>query len=169
MAAPEHVYSDLSSKPRTGLAIPPPRPFDNDRPGALGAHQPSGWRMGNQGPDQGYGLVLARRFEDRLVLTPGEHAEDAVAGCLGVGLRRASLFGRAPVIHDLTIAFAIWGFLDQAPEELVALRKPLFQAAAHHYADRRAIADLVPEETLRLSPGDVTRRYPAEWRALLGR
>ena len=28
--------------------------------------------------------------------------DDAIAGCLGVALKRASLFGRAPVIHDLT-------------------------------------------------------------------
>ena len=27
-------------------------------------------------------------------------------------LKRASLFGRAPVVHDLTVAFTLWGFLD---------------------------------------------------------
>jgi hypothetical protein len=169
MAAPEHVRSEMGDKPRTGLAIPPARSFDNDRPAALGASQPTGPNMGNPGPDQGYALLLARTFEERLVLAPGEHVEDAVAGCLGVALRRASIFGRAPVIHDLTVAFTIWGFLGQAPEELVALRVPLFQACSHHYADRRAIVDLVPEATLRLTPGEVTRRFPGEWRQLLGR
>lgn len=169
MAAPEHVYSDREAAPRTGLPIPPPRAWDIDRPGALGAVQPSGPGFGNPGPDQGYGLKLARMFEDRLVLTPGEHHEDVVAGCLGVALRRASLFGRAPVVHDLTIAFTVWGYLDQAPEELVALRVPLFQACAHHYDDQRAIAEAVPEATLRATPAEVAARFPGEWKALLGR
>jgi hypothetical protein len=168
MAAPEQVPSDLSNKPRTGLALPPARRWSNERPGALGPAQPTGPGLGSQGPDQGYALLLARRFEDRLVLTSGEHAEDAVAGCVGVAMRRASLFGRAPVVHDLTVAFTIWGFLGEAPTELVALRAPLFQAAAHHYAERRAIVDMVPEATLRVPHAEVVRRPPDEWKALLG-
>jgi hypothetical protein len=94
---------------------------------------------------------------------------DAITGCLGVALRRASLFGRAPVIHDLELAFRIWGFLGDAPAELVELRRPLFQAASHHHADQRKIVDSVPEETLRMSHTDVAARFPGEWRALLGR
>jgi hypothetical protein len=61
----------------------------------------------------------------------------------------------------------VWGFLGDAPADLVALRTPLFQAAAHHYADQRAIVDRVPESTLRLTHGEVARRFPSEWRALL--
>ncbi|MEX2658761.1 MAG: hypothetical protein WD232_03615, partial [Acidimicrobiales bacterium] len=64
--------------------------------------------------------------------------------------------------------FTIWGFLGEAPPELVELRRPLFQAAAHHYAEQRAIVDMVPEATLRLSHAEVVRRFPADWRALLG-
>jgi len=124
--------------------------------------------MGNPGPDQGYALLLARTIEDRLVLGAGEHREDAVAGCLGVALRRASIFGRAPVIHDLVVAFTIWGFFGEAPSELVTLRGPMFQASAHHYAERRAIADMVPEATLRLPHAEVTRRFPADWQTLVG-
>ena len=169
MAAPQHVPSDLTATPRSGLAMRPSRRFDNDRPGALGARQPTGSGFGNPGPDQGYALVLFRSVEGRLVLEPGEHVEDVKAGCVGVALRRASLFGRAPVIHDLTVALTIWGFLGEAPAELVAFRRPLFQAASHHYEDRRAIVDLVPESTLRLVHGEVARRFPGEWKALLGR
>jgi hypothetical protein len=169
MAAPQHVPSDLAAAPRSGLSIPASRRFENDRPGALGARQPTGSGFGNPGPDQGYALVLFRRFEERLVLEAGEHVEDVKAGCVGVALRRASLFGRAPVVHDLTVALTIWGFLGQAPAELVALRRPLFQACSHHYEDRRAIVDMVPEATLRLVHGEVVRRFPAEWAAQLGR
>jgi hypothetical protein len=51
----------------------------------------------------------------------------------------------------------------------VALRKPLFQAASHRYEDQRTIADRVPEEVLRAPHAATLGRYPAEWRALLGR
>ena len=106
--------------------------------------QPDGPRLGYQGPDQGYALALAARVRPKLVLSDSERADDALTGCTAVAMRRASMFGRAPVIHDLHIAFTIWGFVDPAPPaELVALRRPLFEGAAEpeHYAigapDRR--------------------------------
>lgn len=168
MAAPGYVPTGIGQQPRRGLALPPARHWATDRPGALGAAQPLGPALGNPGPDQGYALKLARHFEDRLVLADGEHAEEAVAGCVGVALRRASLFGRAPVIHDLDIAFTLWGFLGDAPAELVEFRRPFFQALEHHYEDQRAIAAQVPEATLRLPLAQVKARWPAEWRELLG-
>ena len=166
MAAPEFVPTTKDQQPRRGLGLPPSRRWTADRPGELGAAQPEGRTLGHPGPDQGYALKLARRFSDRLVLD-GVHAEDAVAGCLGIGLHRASLFGRAPMIHDLDIAFRVWGFLGDAPAELVALRAPLFEAASHHYWDQRAIVDRVPESTLRLSHQTVAARFPADWRDLI--
>jgi hypothetical protein len=167
MAAPEYVPNTREQQPRRGLGLPPARSWLATRPGELQASQPVGVSLGTPGPDQGYALVLARRFADRLVLD-GVHADDAVAGCLGIGLRRAAHFGRAPVIHDLDVAFRVWGFLGDAPAELVSLRKPLFEAAAHHYWDQRTIVDHVPAETLVLSHHEVARRFPSEWRALLG-
>jgi hypothetical protein len=168
MAAPEQVPSNLGSQPRRGLPLPPALPWRADRPGELGPAQPRGPRLGAPGPDQGYALSLAGRFHSRLQLTEGETAHDAEAGCVAVGLRRASIFGRAPVVHDLTLAFTIWGFLGSAPPELVAHRTPLFQAASHHYEDQRAIAGAVPEEVLRAPHAATLARYPGEWRALVG-
>jgi hypothetical protein len=167
MAAPEYVPNTRDQQPRRGLPLPASRAWMAVRPGELRAEQPEGPTLGHPGPDQGYALKLAARFVDRLELG-GTTADDAVAGCLGVGLHRASLFGRAPVIHDLDIAFRVWGFLGGAPAELVTLRTPLFQSAAHHYAAQRAIVDHVPEETLRSTHQDVARRFPGEWRVLVG-
>ena len=168
MAAPEHVPSNLGSQPRRGLPLPPARPWTTGRPSDLGPAQPRGRGLGSPGPDQGYALHLAERFEDRLELAVGVSANDAVAGCVAVGTRRASIFGRAPMIHDLTVAFTIWGFLGSAPAELVAFRTPLFQAASHHYGDQRTIAEQVPEGVLRAPHAATLARYPSEWRALLG-
>jgi hypothetical protein len=122
-----------------------------------------------QGPDQGYALKLARRLRDQLVLADGESADDAVAGCLGVALRRAALFRRAPVMDDLRIAFNLFGFLDDdAPKDLVDFRRPRFAEAdsSHHYAEVRELAVLVPESTLRRSAAEVVARR-ADWRELL--
>src|SRR4051794_15021857 len=143
MAAPEYVPINRDQQPRRGLGLPPARSWVAGRPGELGAAQPEGPTLGHPGPDQGYGLKLARAFVPRLELGVVT-ADDAIAGCLGVGLRRASHFGRAPVVHDFDIAFRVWGFLGDAPADLVALRTPLFQAASHHYAEQRAIVDQVP-------------------------
>jgi pimeloyl-ACP methyl ester carboxylesterase len=49
----------------------------------------------------------------------GRNHTDAIVGCIGVALKRASLFGRAPVLHDLTVALTIWGYLGDAPPDLV--------------------------------------------------
>jgi hypothetical protein len=166
VAAPDHVPIRLADKARSGTPIPPARAWKATRPGDLAGRQPGGPKLGRQGPDQGYALVLARRFADRLELAPGEHREDVVAGGVGVATARASLFGRAPVIHDLELAFTLWGYLGGAPPELVTYRKPLFSGASHHYWDQRKIVDKVPESTLRMTPAQVRQRL-SDWRSLI--
>lgn len=172
MAAPEHVPTKSTDKVRA-YHSPPRRPdtWRADRPADFAdeRRQPTGDLLGNQGPDQGYVLTLIRRFEGKLTLAEGEHERDALAGAAGVALKRASLFGRAPVVHDLTVALTIWGFLGDAPTELVELRKHLFEEVwhPHHYADARRITDLVPEEALRMTPQQVTEAHRRDWRSLL--
>lgn len=170
MAAPEFVPVD-SVEPVRSYESPPwrPDPWVPDRPAELPTGQPTGPRLGTPGPDQGYVLTLAKRFEGQLTLTAGEHERDALFGASLVALKRAALFGRAPVIHDLRIALTIWGFLGEAPSELVELRKPLFEEVAHphHYPEQRRIVDLVPDEVLRLSPDEVAERHRRDWRSLL--
>lgn len=142
------------------------------RPGEIDGRQPAGERLGYQGPDQGYIITLAKRAESRVRVAAGEHVEDALRGCSLIALRRASLFGRAPSVYDLNLALSLWGFLsDNPPADLVAVRKELFSGvgnAVHHYKEGRAIADLVPESTLRMSPESVAAQFATNWRALTG-
>ena len=172
MAAPEYVPHSPIDKPRVYES--PPWSGDQwmaDRPGDLTGRQPLGPRLGYPGPDQGFVLKLARQLEPKLVLVEGERADDAIAGCSAVALKRASLFGRAPVVHDLTAAFTIWGFFDTADAELVRLRRPLFEEVSnpHHYMELRRIADLVPQAVLRLSHQEIAKVAVTDWRAFFKR
>jgi hypothetical protein len=66
----------------------------------------------------------------------------------------------------------IWGWLlDDPPHDLVSTRHKLFAGlgnTAHHYAESRAVADMVPETTFRLSLDKLTSSMPMSWRALTG-
>ncbi len=167
MAAPRYVPVSQKDEPRTALDLPPARRWFAQRPADLGDHQPVGPKLGRPGPDQGYAMKLAHRFEDRIQLAEGEQLEDAVIGAVVVATKRASMFGRAPVIHDLELAYRLFGFLGDGPAELIEYRKPLFQGASDFYWDQRQIADVVPDDTLRLTPAQVKERL-ADWRRLLG-
>ncbi len=173
MAVPKFSPVDLS-EPVRSYASPEhvPELWEPTRPGDIEGLQPEGPLLGAQGPDQGFALRIAGMLRPRLKLTAPENVDDAIRGCLGVALRRASLFSRAPVVHDLNIAFTIWGCYDESPPaELVELRRTMFEGLRlvdHHYAEARAVADLVPEATLRMTPAAVTAAYPGEWRRLLG-
>ncbi|HKH04911.1 MAG TPA: hypothetical protein VKA65_07100 [Acidimicrobiales bacterium] len=170
MAAPEYVPQPPLREVRS-YESPPRRPdsWTADRPGDIPDGQPRGDRLGSQGPDQGYIYVLARRFQGKLQLATDEHEADALAGCIGVALKRASLFGRAPVVHDLTVALTVWGFLGDAAPDLINFRQPLFEEVAnpHHYPEQRRIVDLVPDEVLRRSPQEVADAHRSDWRSLL--
>ena len=170
MAAPEFVPQKPGRLVRN-YKSPPWRPdrWLAERPGDLDDLQPKGEQFGDPGPDQGYVYKLARHYEGKLTLTEGEHERDALVGAIQVALKRASIFSRAPVIHDLTIGLTVFGFLRQAPADLVELRTPLFMEVAHphHYAEQRHIAAMVPESTLRLVHTKVTEQHAADWRSLL--
>ena len=149
-----------------------PDPWRSDRPADIDGLQPSGARLGSQGPDQGFALKIARMRSEDVHAMPDEDVRDLVGGCLGIALRRASLFSRAPVVHDIDIAFTIWGLYDaNPPEALLEHRRALFSGVAdtaHHYEQARRIVDMVPESTLRATPAQITALFPAQWRALTG-
>jgi len=172
MAAPEYVPVPVNERARVPWESPDhvPPAWTLDRPAEVGqGRQPTGPRLGSPGPDIGYALTLAALIRSEVVAGPEDHVDDAVAGCTAIAMRRAALFGRAPVMHDLRLAFGIWGWFDAAPsEDLRTVRRQTFEAASHDYEIRRAVVDRVPEETLRLSMADATAAYPGRWRELTG-
>jgi hypothetical protein len=168
MAAPEYVPIKPMDDVRA-YESPPRRPdsWKPLRPGDLEGAQPRGDRLGSPGPDQGYALKLAHEVFAPRLQVGALRAEDVIAGCLAVALKRASIFGRAPIAHDLALAFTLFGFLDESPpDDLVAARERAFASVAHphHYGDARSIVDAVPESTLRRPHTDVRA---ADWRDLV--
>jgi hypothetical protein len=170
VAAPEYVPQPAVKHVRTYYS-PPRRPdsWRAERPGDSATVFPRGERLGSPGPDQGYIYLLARRFEGRLQLQPGEHQADVIAGCAAVALKRASLFGRAPMPGDLTVAFTLWGYLGDASDELVELRRKMFAEVSNpaDYGELRRIPDAVSEEVLRKTPEEAAEAHSRDWRALL--
>lgn len=173
MAAPKFAPVSATESPRTYESPQHvPDSWQPGRPGEIDGKQPRGAGLGFQGPDQGYILTLARVARNKIKVQPGESVDDAIRGSIGIALRRASMYGRAPVMHDLTFALTMWGWLiDDVPADLLARRKELFVGvgdAAHSYYEVREIVGLVPETTYQLTIDQLTASTPMSWRALTG-
>ncbi len=152
------VPANLEDVPRQetnlapGVHMPPAKSWRADRPGDLEAGQPTGHLLGRPGPNVGYALSLAERMRDRLTLGPHESADDALAVIGEIAMKRAALFGRAPVMTDIDIAASLLGYKGEVDPAFVAWRTHAVQGANHEYEKRRAIVDAVPDAVLRMPP-----------------
>lgn len=128
-------------------------------------------RVGTIGPDSGFAFRLARSVFDQLHLGSVDR-DDAASGAVGVGMKRAALFARGPVIHDVTVGFTVFGFFDESPDpELVAWREKAFAqiSSPHHYFERQAVIDRVPDEVLLAPHSTIIATYQSDWRRNLTR
>jgi hypothetical protein len=168
MAQPSFVPITEADQVRGARRLSVPARWLSDRPADLqGATRPSGTSHGTPGPDQGFALRVARRFEDRLKLNPGEDHEDVLHGAAVLASKRAGLLGRAPCVYDLDAAFALFGFLvADPPKALVTERRRMFASASRDYVVQRALVDAVPDESLLLAADELSARV-GEWQALL--
>ncbi|MGH9007133.1 MAG: hypothetical protein ACRDV6_05375 [Acidimicrobiales bacterium] len=168
MAQPTFVPITEADQVRGARRLSVPGGWTADRPADLvGPARPTGIRHGTPGPDQGFAMRLARRFEDRLKLTDAEDLEDVVAGGALLASKRGGLLGRAPCVYDLDTAFAMFGFLVAAPPpDLVVERRKLFASVSRDYVAQRALVDAVPDEALLMAADQLTARL-GEWPSLL--
>jgi hypothetical protein len=155
MTQPTFVPISEADQVRPARHLHVPGAWTANRPAELGgptAH--SGRSIGTPGPDAGFALRLARRFEHDLKLGEGESEHDVLVGLALIAARRAALFGRAPCIYDVQFALTLWGFLTDAPAELKTARRQAFSSLSHDYVAQRSLVDAIPEVTLRLKPAD---------------
>ena len=159
MTQPTFVPIAEADQVRPARHLHVPGPWTAPRPAeAVGPIRLRGRSVGTPGPDQGFALRLARRFEHELQLGEGESERDAVTGVALIASKRAALFGRAPSVYDVQFALNLWGFLDDVPPELRERRRAAFASVAHDYVAQRQLVDSIPEEILRLSPEEVSAR-----------
>jgi hypothetical protein len=167
MTQPSFVPIAKVDQVRPALQLEVPTGWTGNRPGEVTfPARPGGRTLGAPGPDQGFALSLARRFEQQLLLGKAESLEDFMLGCALLAARRAGLYGRAPSIYDLVVVYELFGFLGPVEPALVAERAVRFRGLTHDYSTQRRLVDSVPEELLRLAPSEVQAR-PEELKALL--
>jgi hypothetical protein len=155
MTQPTFVPISEADQVRPARHLHVPGAWTATRPAELGGPTAlAGRSVGTPGPDAGFALRLARRFEHDLRLGEGETEHDALLGVALIAARRAALFGRAPCIYDVQFALTLWGFLAVAPAALQAARRLAFASVAHDYVAQRSLVDGIPEATLRLKPAD---------------
>ena len=168
MTQPDYVPLQAPDRVRASDRLSTPRAWRAERPGDLTEMKPpSGTGFGSSGPDQGYGLKLARRFHDRLVLGAGEDVHDVELGCFACATKRSASFGRAPVIYAFEWAYTLWGYLGGAADALVGWRTPLFKGVGHSYIEQRRVVDLVADPTYAMTPAAVAAAVAGDgWRTL---
>jgi hypothetical protein len=135
-----------------GVRLPAALSWVADRPGDLGAGQPTGALFGRPGPNVGYAVALAHRLGDRLDLGAFESSHDALAVVAELAMKRAASFGRAPVITDVEVAATLLGYEGEVDAAFVAWRIEAVHGASHEYGARRALVDGVPDAVLRTPP-----------------
>jgi hypothetical protein len=153
MTQPTFVPIAEADQVRPARHMHVPGSWTASRPAELTVPEhPRGRSMGTPGPDSGFALRLAHRFEHELKLEEGETAHDVALGVALLASKRAAVFGRAPSVYDVRFALNVWGFLDDAPAELKVSRRAAFSSISHDYVALRSLVDSIDEDVLRLTP-----------------
>ena len=142
MTQPRFTPIETRDEVRPAKHLDPPRRWTPHRPAEHRRDDGDARRsrIGVAGPDQGYALRLAESVRDSVVLGPGEHIDDALAIATQVALRRASLFGRAPVKSDLQVAVALLSYGSALSDEAVGARRSAVTGVSHDLWRCREIA-----------------------------
>ena len=170
MAVDPYVPTRPEDAPRRSVAIPPAAGWLSARPGDIDPAAGPGRKgvlFGTPGPDSGYALTLVERFHDQVTAVFPETVHDAESLAAGVAMRRGGVFGRAPVRADVELGFTLFGWLGDAPADLVEWRRKAAAGVAHDYPRRVSLIEAIPEMVLRQTPDKVRAQLP-EWRHLLG-
>ena len=123
MTQPTFVPIAEADQVRPARHLHVPGAWTTSRPAELVGPPAPGRMLGTPGPDSGFALRLAHRFEHELKLGEGESEHDVLLGVALIAAKRAALFGRAPCIYDVRLALNLWGFLDDAPADVRAARR----------------------------------------------
>jgi hypothetical protein len=170
MAVDPYVPTRPEDAPRRSVAIPAAAGWRAVRPGDFDPGAGPGRRgvlFGTPGPDGGYALTLVGRFHDRITVVRPETVHDAELVGAQVAMRRGGLFGRAPIALDVEVGLTLFGWLGDAPAELVEWRRLAVAGIAHDYPRLTSFVEVIPDAVIRSTVEDIRGRL-GEWRQLLG-
>ena len=170
MAVDPYVPTRPEDAPRRSIAIPPAQGWRAARPGDIDPAVGSGRKgllFGTPGPDSGYALTLAERFGERITAVRPETLHDAETIGAQVAMRRGGLFGRAPVATDVELGLTLFGWLGDAPADLVEWRRLAVAGISHDYPRRITLVEAIPEWVIGQRP-DQARERLSDSRHLLG-
>lgn len=167
---PDYVPVAVGSRLRETDELATPQSWITDRPAELSAMTGSaveqGKFLGTPGPDSGYALKLARIAIEKIGAGHTEHTGDMVVVISAVAIKRAALYSRAPVIHDVNFAMRLFGYVGEIPSDLKSVRHSLIAGAAHDYFKVRHITETIPVSVLELDLAEVDS---SAWLAKLDR
>lgn len=153
-----------------GVDTPIPDAWTPARPGDSldDSRSESEHLLGNAGPNVGYALSLIAHQRDNIVLAAHEHAHD-VEPLLGeIAMRRASHFGRAPMMGDVTFAMKLLSYDVEPTQGEEKWRPRLVHDCGHNEHRRRIIVNSIPEEIVEGSHVDVKAAISGWWEKLEG-
>jgi hypothetical protein len=166
MATPPYVPVPRTLRIHRGdeFSVGPPRRLP-PRPAEVTACSPHPPGFGLPCPDGGYALRLVEARQGLLALGPGERTADACAAIAAIGLRRAALLGRAPVLADTDIGRTVLGYDDAAPPLLRQWRRDHVEGAARSVEVCQQLADAA-QLGLDLVAGPSREQTECWWRQL---
>ena len=153
MTQPDYVPVASGSQLRQVEPLAIPEGWTASRPSELAPLKVSaveqGKLLGTPSPDSGFALKLARIRVHKLELGVGEHLEDVERAVAAIAIKRAALFSRAPVIHDVDFAITLLGYDESdIPEAVLAHRKSVVSGVSHDYFKMRRMLEAIGPETL---------------------
>lgn len=153
VSQPKFVSSPNHEKALGMVELPAARQWSNPRSGKITSSDANESLMGSAGPSGGFALKLVHEQLAKMVMSDDEEAADIAIGLGVLVSKRASIFGRSPIIFDVHFFEVLFGLDGTQDQSLIEFRKMFFRGAAHSYLVQRQLADAVPESTLRLSQG----------------
>lgn len=150
-----------------GVDNPVPESWVADRPGDDDSKlNGAGELFGNAGPNVGYAYTLVARVFDSLVLNSAEHHHDVEPLVAEIAMKRASHFGRAPIMKDVDCAVHLLGLGSELDPEETKKRVLLVHDCGHNEHKRRKIVNSIPDELLFSDKAPSVEKVSA-WRASL--
>ena len=114
-----------------------------------------------------YAVLLIAALDLAVLLGSAEAAWVIRARQIGMAVAPLSTRWPPAVFFALSVQLSMIAVGVYGPD---ALRSRLFEGVTnvYHYVEARAIVDMVPESTLRMSPQQVQAAYPGRWQELVG-